>query len=121
MHMPIVIANILGGWGFLEFAILAIIGVLVFGKRLPEVGKNLGRSIVEFKKGLSGAGESLSIDTTSQNGVSTPVQPAALPPGLADEQSRKQQEEIKRLGEELRQLKEQIAQKSSSDKPAQST
>ena len=27
---------------------------LIFGKRLPEVGKNLGKTIVEFKKGLNG-------------------------------------------------------------------
>ena len=31
---------------------IAIIGVIVFGKKLPEVGKNLGKGIVEFKKGL---------------------------------------------------------------------
>jgi TatA/E family protein of Tat protein translocase len=35
---------------------LIILGValLIFGRRLPEVGKNLGKTIVEFKKGLSG-------------------------------------------------------------------
>jgi sec-independent protein translocase protein TatA len=38
-----------GGW---EWIVVAFIGLLVFGKRLPEVGKSLGRSIVEFKKGL---------------------------------------------------------------------
>jgi len=28
--------------------------VLLFGKRLPEVGRSLGKGIVEFKKGLRG-------------------------------------------------------------------
>lgn len=37
-----------------EWIVIAIIGLLLFGKRLPEVGKSLGQSIVEFKKGLSG-------------------------------------------------------------------
>ena len=32
-----------------------VVGLLIFGRRLPEVGKNLGRTIVEFKKGLGGA------------------------------------------------------------------
>ena len=37
-----------------EWLIIAGIGLLVFGKRLPEVGKSLGKGIVEFKKGLKG-------------------------------------------------------------------
>jgi len=41
-HMP-------GGW---EWMILLVIALLIFGKRLPEVGKSLGKGIVEFKKGL---------------------------------------------------------------------
>jgi sec-independent protein translocase protein TatA len=40
--------------GIEEWMVIAIIGVIVFGKRLPEVGKNLGKGIVEFKKGLKG-------------------------------------------------------------------
>ncbi|MBI1371829.1 MAG: twin-arginine translocase TatA/TatE family subunit [Phycisphaera sp.] len=38
-----------GGW---EWIILLVIALLIFGKRLPEVGKSLGKGIVEFKKGL---------------------------------------------------------------------
>jgi sec-independent protein translocase protein TatA len=34
--------------------LIAAIGLLVFGNRLPDVGRSLGRGIVEFKKGLRG-------------------------------------------------------------------
>ena len=48
---------------FLNFAdpvlliILGVVGILVFGRKLPEIGRNLGKSIVEFKKGLNDAGQ----------------------------------------------------------------
>ena len=34
--------------------LLLIVGVLLFGRRLPEVGRYLGKGIVEFKKGIKG-------------------------------------------------------------------
>ena len=37
-----------------EWLIIMGFGLLIFGKRLPEVGKSLGKGIVEFKKGLKG-------------------------------------------------------------------
>ena len=37
-----------------EWLVIAALGLLLFGKRLPEVGKSLGKGIVEFKKGLKG-------------------------------------------------------------------
>src|SRR4051812_45328256 len=40
--------------GFGEWIVIAAIGLLLFGKRLPEVGRSLGKGIVEFKKGLKG-------------------------------------------------------------------
>ena len=42
------------GWmpsGF-EWVFIAVLGVLLFGKRLPEVGKSVGQMIVNFKKGM---------------------------------------------------------------------
>jgi len=46
--------NMLAFWmpGPWELAIIAIIALILFGRRLPEVGKSLGKGIVEFKKGL---------------------------------------------------------------------
>src|SRR5436190_17337649 len=41
------------GWpGPFEMIIIAGLGLLIFGKRLPEVGRSVGKTIVEFKKGM---------------------------------------------------------------------
>lgn len=44
----------LPGVGPQEFIIIAVLGILLFGKRLPEVGKSLGKGLAEFKRGMSG-------------------------------------------------------------------
>lgn len=54
MSSPFNILAFLSLPGGTEWIIIALFGLLIFGKRLPEVGKSLGRSIVEFKKGLKG-------------------------------------------------------------------
>jgi sec-independent protein translocase protein TatA len=50
--------------GFPELIILMGVAVLLFGKRLPEVARSMGKGIVEFKKGLSGIGDELDISGT---------------------------------------------------------
>ena len=40
--------------GPLEWVVIGIVAILLFGKRLPEVGRSLGLGILEFKKGLKG-------------------------------------------------------------------
>lgn len=47
----------------MEIAIVLVIALIVFGpKRLPELGKSLGRGISEFKQGVSSIGDSVSDD-----------------------------------------------------------
>ena len=43
-----------GMWspGPTEIIVIAAVALLLFGSRLPKVGRSLGRSIVQFKKGL---------------------------------------------------------------------
>lgn len=62
-----------GTW---EWLVIAMLGLLIFGKRLPEVGKSLGKSIVEFKKGLKGVEDDIerAIDEEQQKDMLPPPQ-----------------------------------------------
>jgi sec-independent protein translocase protein TatA len=42
-----------GPMGPMEMLIIGIVAVLLFGSRLPSVARSLGKSIVEFKKGMN--------------------------------------------------------------------
>ena len=70
---------------------LGVIGLLIFGSRLPMVGRNIGKSITEFKKGMKDAGEELSKEDSQ----------AAQRPQLSDDQmERATQEAMRRLKSE---------------------
>jgi sec-independent protein translocase protein TatA len=43
--------------GFGEILIVLLVALLVFGGRLPEVGRSLGKGLVSFKEGLKGIPE----------------------------------------------------------------
>jgi sec-independent protein translocase protein TatA len=55
--------------------LLLLIGIVCFGKRLPEMGRSLGKGIVEFKKGLKGLEDEIDVTVADR-----PEPPAALEP-----------------------------------------
>ena len=48
------------GLGGPELVVLMVLGVLLFGKNLPAVGRSLGKGLIEFKRGLSGLEDQVS-------------------------------------------------------------
>jgi sec-independent protein translocase protein TatA len=44
-----------GGW---EWIIILVVALLIFGRRLPEIARGVGKSLTEFKKGINEAKES---------------------------------------------------------------
>ncbi|MEO0587402.1 MAG: twin-arginine translocase TatA/TatE family subunit [Planctomycetota bacterium] len=65
--MPHTLAIGIGPLGLPELVVIAVIGLLLFGKRLPEVGKSLGKGIVEFKKGLAGVTDEIDAASKPQD------------------------------------------------------
>jgi sec-independent protein translocase protein TatA len=66
-------------WGMpsgADWIVVAVIGLLLFGKRLPEVGRSLGRGIIEFKKGLKGVEDDIDEGASRTSEPARPALPA---------------------------------------------
>lgn len=50
------------GIGVTEMILLAVVAVMLFGGRLPEVAKQLGESYVQFRRGLDDIKSSINSD-----------------------------------------------------------
>lgn len=63
----------IGPIGTTELVVILVIGLLLFGKRLPEVGRSLGKGIVEFKKGLKGVEEEIERESNKPSVARPPL------------------------------------------------
>lgn len=75
--------------GGTEWIILLVLGLLIFGRRLPEVGRSLGKGIVEFKKGIRGIEDEIDEASSGSSPGRLPEQsvsphlPSSAPGGAA--------------------------------------
>jgi sec-independent protein translocase protein TatA len=56
----------LHGLGGPEVIIIGLVALLIFGNRLPNVMRSLGKSVTEFKKGVQGIEEDVDAAVTSE-------------------------------------------------------
>lgn len=77
MQLPL--ANL---FGIDNWIVIAVFGLLLFGRRVPEVARSLGKGIVEFKKGLAGIEDDIQQNVNNPTALSNRNAPqAALPTG----------------------------------------
>jgi TatA/E family protein of Tat protein translocase len=81
----------MGSLGFSEIAFIAIVALLLFGpKKLPEIGRTLGRGMAEFRRATDELKRSINTELALDESpvppvlrtrrIEDPVEPAAIAP-----------------------------------------
>jgi len=64
------------GLGMQEILLLLLLGVLLFGRKLPDIGRSLGKTVIEFKKGFAGMEDEINSAASSRPAIEPePVRP----------------------------------------------
>jgi TatA/E family protein of Tat protein translocase len=98
------------------FLIAGFVALMIFGRRLPEVGRSLGKGIMEFKKGLAGVEDDMNKPALPAQAAPKGTLPAGGTAGTTmaakttEEELRETREQLRQLRDELRATKEEIAQ-----------
>jgi len=79
---------VLGSLGFTEIAFILVLALLLFGpKRLPEIGRTLGKGLAEFRRASNELKRSLesevALEESSTRRPSTPLTQAQPRPSIA--------------------------------------
>ena len=78
-----------------ELIVLLLLGVLLFGRKLPDIGRSLGKTVTEFKKGFTGVEEEMH----HHEQRSTAVEPEAVKSAAAGDAGRRRPE-VRRRAEQ---------------------
>jgi sec-independent protein translocase protein TatA len=81
------------GLGHWELLIILVIALLLFGRRLPDVGRSIGKGIVEFKKGLKGISDEIETESSRPDHVPT-ERPYRAPLAEGGEDRRVRRDEV---------------------------
>ena len=65
--------------GPFEMALIAGVALLLFGKRLPEIARSMGKGVVEFKRGLKDVDDE--VKHLENETKAPPPPPPPAPPG----------------------------------------
>ena len=63
------------GLGTTELLVLLVLGVLLFGRKLPDIGRSLGKTVVEFKSAMSGMEDEIKNPAITRVEQPDPVRP----------------------------------------------
>ena len=58
----------------IHILVILVIALLIWGRRLPEVGRGMGQAIMEFKKGLKGVNDDMDVNQNNYNQQQLPPQ-----------------------------------------------
>lgn len=67
------------GLGTQEIVLLLVLGVLLFGRNLPSLGRSLGKTVTEFKRGVKGLEDDME-PTPGGGGTPRSVEPEPVRP-----------------------------------------
>jgi sec-independent protein translocase protein TatA len=70
--------DILPGLGMQEILVLLLLGVLLFGRKLPDVGSSIGKTVKAFQQGVRGLEEDVYAEAPA-----TAPEPVRLPERIA--------------------------------------
>lgn len=67
------------GLGMQEMLVLLLLGVLLFGRKLPDIGRSLGKTVIEFKKGINGMEDEIGNNTSGSTRPAIEPEPVKPP------------------------------------------